>query len=100
MRRMFALVVFALTGFTAAVTAGEEPQIEKLITARLAEVVPDMKVNGVRPAPVPGWYEVLLGAKLVYVSADARYVLEGTLMDLKEQKTLPRSRRWQRVPPR
>jgi len=88
MRRMFALVVFALTGFTAAVTAGEEPQIEKLITARLAEVVPDMKVNGVRPAPVPGWYEVLLGAKLVYVSADARYVLEGTLMDLKEQKDL------------
>ncbi len=88
MRRMPATVVLALAVFAAAVTAGDEPQIEQSITARLAEVVPDMKVNGVRPAPVPGWYEVLLGAKLVYVSADARYVLDGTLMDLKDQKDL------------
>lgn len=88
MPRMPAIVVLALAVFAAAVTAGDEPQIEQSITARLAEVVPDMKVNGVRPAPVPGWYEVLLGAKLVYVSADARYVLDGTLMDLKSQKDL------------
>jgi len=66
----------------------EDSKVKDTIAARFAEVVPDLRVNDVRPAPIPGWYEVLLGAKLVYVTEDARYVFDGTLMDLKEQKNL------------
>jgi thiol:disulfide interchange protein DsbC len=73
---------------TAAVHAADEAQVKSEIASRLAQVVPEVKVNDIRPSPMPGWYEVLLGAKLVYVSADARYVLDGTLMDIREQKNL------------
>ncbi|MGQ0657665.1 MAG: DsbC family protein [Chromatiales bacterium] len=89
MRCVSAFLTVALSASSAGgALAADESQIKQEITAQLAAVVPDMKVNGVRPAPIPGWYEVLLGAKLIYVSADARYILDGTLMDLKAQKDL------------
>lgn len=68
--------------------AADEAKANAEIRDRIAKVVPGMKVNDIRPAPIPGWYEVLLGAKLVYVSADAQFVFDGTLMDIKNQKNL------------
>jgi thiol:disulfide interchange protein DsbC len=80
--------ITAATWVTFALAAEDDAQIRAEITERLAKVVPDVKVTDIKPAPIPGWYEVYLGAKLVYVSADAQYVFDGTLMDIKAQKNL------------
>jgi thiol:disulfide interchange protein DsbC len=81
-------VLLVAAGWAVSSVADDDAQIKASITERLAKVVPGLKVNEIRPAPVTGWYEVLMGAKLIYVSADAQYVFDGTLMDIKEQKNL------------
>ena len=73
----------------AADAAHDDAAVRQKIAERVQAQVPEIRVNSVRPSPLPGWYEVTMGAKLIYVSADARYVFfGGDLMDLKEGRDL------------
>lgn len=84
-----AAVMLVAQGASAGDTDHDSAAIRQKIVERVQAQVPDIQVNNVRPAPMPGWYEVTLGAKLVYVSADARYLFfGGDLMDLKEGRDL------------
>ncbi len=38
--------------------------------------------------PVEGLYEVIVGSQVVYMSADARYMIEGDLFDLKTKRNV------------
>ena len=58
----------------------------------LSQLLPDLSLGEVTPSPVPGVYEVVIGQKIVYVSADGRYLLQGTLIDLEMQKNLTEPR--------
>ena len=54
-----------------------------LIMQRLRELRPDLPIEGVRPAPMPGMFGVeLAGGQILYVSADARYLIAGDLYEL------------------
>ena len=56
-----------------------------LIMQRLRELRPDLPIQGVRPAPMPGMFGVeLAGGQILYVSADARYLIAGDLYELGE----------------
>jgi thiol:disulfide interchange protein DsbC len=55
----------------------------------------DARPEDVRPTPVPGLYEVAHGADLLYVSADARYVIDGDLYDVDKKINLSEDRRTQ-----
>lgn len=68
--------------------AADVQRAEKNIQEQFKASAPDVRVTSVKPSPLSGWYEVTLGAKLVYVSEDGRYVFAGELMDLKEQRNL------------
>jgi len=84
-----ALAAVAAQSAAAADTNGVSAAVRQKIKERVQAQVPEIPVNSIRPAPIPGWYEVTLGAKLVYVSADARYLFfGGDLMDLKEGRDL------------
>lgn len=50
-------------------------------------------INDITPTPIPGIYEVLMGANLAYLSADGRYMLIGDLIDAKNYKNLSATRR-------
>jgi thiol:disulfide interchange protein DsbC len=65
---------------------------EEDIRASLAQVVPDIKIDSIQPAPVKGLYEVMVGTQLMYVTGDGRYYLDGRIVDLKtrEDVTEPR----------
>lgn len=80
------LAVVALS--SAPAFAADVQQAEKNIQEQFKASAPDVRVTSVKPSPLSGWYEVTLGAKLVYVSEDGRYVFAGELMDLKEQRNL------------
>ena len=52
-----------------------------------------MKIEEIRPTPIPGLYEVQVGQILVYADGAGKYVLaEGELIDIENQRNLTRER--------
>ncbi len=72
------------------VTAGEAP--EALSPEDFAELFPGMDPADVRDSPLPGIYEVAIGASVVYVSKDGRHLLRGQLIDLDTDTNLTEDR--------
>lgn len=70
-----------------------EPDVEERITGSLRAVFPDAEVTQINMSQIPGIYEVMLGADMVYVSADGRYVIRGDLFDLKERRNITEDER-------
>ncbi len=54
----------------------------------LKSLVPGLQIDKVRPAPFPGFVEMLLGAQLVYVSEDGKYLLDGRLIEIATRRDL------------
>ncbi|MBK8960931.1 MAG: DsbC family protein [Proteobacteria bacterium] len=65
------------------------------LAAKMAKLFPKEKVTDITPAPIPGLYEVMVGASLFYVSADGRYVVHGDLIDLDAHVNVSDQRRAQ-----
>lgn len=81
------LFVFAMVG---PVLADEQDNVARQkIMARFPELSP---VN-IQPSPVPGLYEVRLGAQISYVSADGVYMLRGDIFDTESEENLTEMRR-------
>lgn len=60
---------------------------------RLKVKMPQLEIKTVTESPVPGMYEVVFdGFRVVYVSEDANYVLDGSLMELASGRNLTRDR--------
>lgn len=86
---LFILTLSLLTSFTvfAGNTAAETAGAEKLKQA-LAKVMPNVQTTKVSATPIAGLYEVIVGSQVVYMSDDARYMIEGDLFDLKTKKNV------------
>lgn len=63
------------------------------LRSRLKEARPQLDVAAIRDTPLSGIYEVISGGGVYYVSADARYLLSGDLIDLEEGRNLTDDRR-------
>ena len=74
----------------AAVAGGPMASLEA--RTALAAKLPGIEAEDVRESPVPGLYEVMVGARVVYVSADGRFLLNGQMIDLKNQENLTEQR--------
>ncbi|MDH4259398.1 MAG: DsbC family protein [Gammaproteobacteria bacterium] len=48
----------------------------------------DIKPEEIRPAPVPGLYEVRSGSEVGYVSTDGRYYIDGDIFDMDSKENL------------
>ena len=69
-----------------------EDDTEKLkqsLQKRLSEIA----ITDLKPAPIPGLYEMVFGTRVAYVSADGRYMLMGDLIDLDGRRNLTATRR-------
>jgi thiol:disulfide interchange protein DsbC len=81
---LFLLTFSLLTSFTAAAdTSGSE----KLKQA-LAKSIPGVVPTSISATPIEGLYEVIVGSQVVYMSVDARYMIEGDLFDLKTKANI------------
>lgn len=67
--------------------------LQKRLSERLRHVIPDAAITSVKPAPVTGLYEVMLGATVLYMSEDGRYVFRGDIFDLDSKANLTDTRR-------
>lgn len=61
-----------------------DADVETYIRAQLGA----LPVQSVKPAQVPGLYEVLIGGQVAYFSADMKYLFEGDIVDYKKRINL------------
>jgi thiol:disulfide interchange protein DsbC len=60
---------------------------ERIQTA-LQALAPGMKVDGIASSPIPGFLEVAIGARIIYVSQDGKQLLQGSLIDIASKNSL------------
>jgi thiol:disulfide interchange protein DsbC len=72
-------------GGIAAPAGKAAPAAETAIRAALAKAVPGTPIDHVRQSPIPGYSEVAVGGRVVYVSNDGKYILQGTLVRLEDR---------------
>jgi len=53
-----------------------------LVKAQLEKRVPSIKVEVINKSPLPGLYEVFTEGQLLYVSADAKFLISGKLFSI------------------
>lgn len=75
--------------------AADIDDVDKRIRASLSLLLPNLKPDSIAETPVPGLYEVTFGARLVYVSADGRFLLQGRLTDLETRTQITEDRQKQ-----
>lgn len=81
MLRTFAL---ALT-VAAATQASANEDVDELKNA-LAKRLPQYEVSRIDSTPIEGLYQVILSGQVIYMTKDARYMLDGNLVDLSTKK--------------
>jgi len=94
---VFSVLILAAL-LLAAAPAGAKPSAKAGVATTdprvaLAKKMPDSKPEDFRPTPVPGVYEYALGAIVIYLSADGRYLFRGDLLDLEADANVTESRR-------
>lgn len=81
----FLLPFFLLLATTSVFSAEED--IETLKKA-LAKNLPNIIVSSINETPLPGVFEVMLGDQVVYLGKNARYMMNGDMIDLSTRKNL------------
>ncbi|MDT8405898.1 MAG: DsbC family protein [Methylococcales bacterium] len=76
------LSLFVLLSSTLALADAEH------IRQALGKAMPEVTIDSIEPSPIKGLFEVSIGANIYYISSDARYLLQGRLVDMAEKKDL------------
>ncbi len=84
MRKVINIAALALLGLTLSTVNADEAAIR----ASMTKSMPAVKIDSVKPSEVKGLYEVVVGAKIFYVSEDGKYLLQGRLVDVAARKDL------------
>jgi thiol:disulfide interchange protein DsbC len=79
-------------GLSAILATGTTAADEAAIRHSMSRLLPDLKVERVEPSPVSGLYEVVIGPRLFYMSADGRYLLQGSVLDLQTHENITESK--------
>ncbi len=68
----------------AAPAAGDDAAVR----AALEQLVPGVKIGGIKASPVAGLREVDVDGRIIYVTADGKYLLQGSLIDVAARDNL------------
>jgi len=61
---------------------------EGSVVKGLSKAIPGVTLGNVFKTPIPGLYQVNVGAKVLYASDGGRYVIQGELIDLETRENL------------
>ena len=84
--RVLALIAGLLV--TLSVAAEELDQDLQLVREKMSGLFDSIAPENINASPVDGWYMIQKGSVVAYVSRDARYLLQGDLIDLDQQLNL------------
>jgi thiol:disulfide interchange protein DsbC len=82
MTRILAGAVIAALSFVAAATPAFAQSGESAVRGAIESLVPNAKIDSVSESVVPNLYEVTIEGRVVYVTADGRYLIQGSLFDI------------------
>jgi len=82
----------ALLATSFAVLAADTMTPEQ-IRQRLSTMLPEVQVGSVKDAPLPGYYEIVIGTQVVYLSKNGRFLLLGEVIDAGSRTNLTKVRR-------
>ncbi|WP_386067746.1 DsbC family protein [Tahibacter sp. UC22_41] len=85
-------LALALAAATFTAIAADEAKDTKVVTDAILALVPQAKIDSVAKSSLPGFYEVVTGGQVVYVSGDGKYLLQGSLFDMSTRKDLTEAR--------
>lgn len=81
-KRVYKTVLIACSFLlTSQIFASEGPNLEQ-IKKQVEKTIPDMEIDLISESPLPGIYEILTSGQLLYVSADAKFLISGRLFSL------------------
>jgi len=80
-------------GLLVAQPAPTQPAAATDARAAIAAKFPEIRPEQIAPSPVQGLYEVRIGSKVAYVSADGKFLIQGEIIDLATDQNLTESRR-------
>ena len=83
----------ALAALVAAVNVSADADDYAEAKDAVRQLAPEIEFDSVGPAPVPGFVEIVIGAEVLYVSEDGRYLVQGSVFDVQERKDLTEARR-------
>jgi thiol:disulfide interchange protein DsbC len=86
----FALCTLLLAGAAQAQQVDQET--EKKIRNSLSILLPGLLPDEIRPTPVDDLYEVTFGARIAYITADGRYLIQGKMIDLETRTEITEKR--------
>lgn len=89
MNRLYCCLLAAMFAFPA--IAAETPAGDT--RAAIAKKFPGVDAKDVRPSLIEGLYEVVMDSDVLYVSADARYVIAGDLYEIDTRANLSEASR-------
>ena len=79
---------FVITSTLAAFNVSAEVAATEQLKQALAKSMPNVKPSKISSTPIEGLYQVIVGSQVVYMSVDARYMIEGDLFDLKTKQNV------------
>lgn len=84
-KRVFLLMCLCtvFVGFANAKEDADYAKIKELVSKQLGK-----KVTEIKPSPVPGLYQVTAPPMVFYMSKDARYVINGDIVDLQNRTNI------------
>lgn len=100
--RLLRISMFLFFAFTVFV-AMAQPRVNKptqtvvtgasdaAIRVAIEKSMPDTQIDSIKASPIAGYREVAIGGRVVYVSADGRYLIQGSLFDLNTRISLTES---------
>ena len=84
---LFIPFLISFNVIAADVSPADAKEIKKLEQA-LSITMPNVKPSSITKSPVEGMYEVIVGSQVVYMSVDAKYMIQGDLYDLIAKKNI------------
>ena len=54
----------------------------KAVTDALHSIAPNAKIDSIDVSALPGYYNVMVGGHVLYISADGKYLIEGQVYDM------------------
>ncbi len=93
MLNKFLFLLAGLACVAAAHAADHAPaKASAVVHQALAQLQAPGPVSNIQKSPLPGFYQALTGGRLIYVSDDGRYVLDGRVLDAQKQVDLTHRR--------
>lgn len=69
-----------------------EDTAETRIRNSLGVLLPGLQPDSIRPTPVEGLYELVFGTRIIYITADGRFLVQGKLVDLETRSEITEER--------